>query len=489
MKFEFNQVLKEAFGTEAAKADSAVPGTPYTFANTLEWAVGVQPKKEPSQVYEGTPMAKQFPKEAIQEPGLEEPLLSPLDLVGPGAVKGAANLGKTALEEGMKQIETGTGFLGKLLPDPRSYIVKTDNLNSSQVDGFLKNEKNMSDALLWKNFKTYRGLDGVLRQYDYDGNNSFNIDTIRMVSDGIKTGMDMAKFKLSEFLDSPNLYKSFPEFKDIPIRITVNKNISAANRSSISHIDGSFEATPGSKKIKDSGIELEIPYDYLDVNSFDTLVKEALSTLHHELTHASQKFSKVAVTGGSSLEREFISKADYQDLLNLAPKVTKDSLLREINRIKYKNYLLMHGETEARGAQASLRLTEEEFNRTVPTVMQKADLKKKAAKLGDFEVNQSNIKTISPEDRINLEWGSNRKYEKAIDKLLKQTRKSNFPVEDIPKFGEEEIRKRNMLDPESLKGLIIPSLLGSSASLNEGENLDNMGNQSRIIGAEKRKPK
>jgi len=246
MKFEFDQVLKEAFGTEAAKADSAVPGTPYTFANTLEWAVGVQPKKEPSQVVEGTPMAKQFPKEAIQEPALEEPVLSPLDIIGTGL---PTKLGKSALMEGARQIETGSGFLGKLLPDPRSYIVKTDNLNSSQVDGFLKNEKNMSDALLWKNFKTYRGLDGILRQYDYDGNNSFNIDTIRMVSEGIKSGMDMAKFKLSEFLDSPNLYKSFPEFKDIPIRITVNKNISAANKSSISLIDGSFISTPGSKKI------------------------------------------------------------------------------------------------------------------------------------------------------------------------------------------------------------------------------------------------
>ena len=149
----------------------------------------------------------------------------------------------------------------------------------------------------------------------------------------------------------------------------------------------------------------------------------------------------------------------------------------------------MHGETEARGAQGALHLTEQEFNRTVPTVMQKADLKQKAVQLSDFEVNQSNIKTISPEDRINLEWGSDKKYEKAIDKLLKQARKSNFPVEDIPKFSEEELRKRNMLDPESLKGLIIPSLLGSAASLNEGENLDTMGNQSRIIGAEKRKPK
>jgi hypothetical protein len=489
MRFEFDQVLKEAFGTEAAKADSAVPGTPYTFANTLEWAVGVQPKKEPSQVVEGTPMAKQFPKEAIQEPGLEEPVLSPLDVIGTGL---PSKLGKTALEAGMKQIETGTGFLGKLLPNPRSYIVKTEDnptWSATSAKGFLDNEKNMSDALLWKNFKTYRGLDGILRQYDYDGNNSFNIDTIRMVSEGIKTGMDMAKFKLSEFLDSPNLYKSFPEFKDIPIRITVNKNISAANKSSISLIDGSFISTPGSKKIKDSGIELEIPHDYLDVNSFDTFVQESLSTLHHELTHASQKFSKVAVSGGSSPEREFISKADYEDLLKIAPKLTKDSLLLEIKRIKYKNYFLMHGETEARGAQGALHLTEQEFNRTVPTVMQKADLKQKAVQLSDFEVNQSNIKTISPEDRINLEWGSDKKYEKAIDKLLKQARKSNFPVEDIPKFGEEELRKRNMLDSESLKGLIIPSLLGTTASLNEGENLDTMGNQSRIIGAEKRKPK
>ena len=120
--------------------------------------------------------------------------------------------------------------------------------------------------------------------------------------------------------------------------------------------------------------------------------------------------------------------------------------------------------------------------------MQKADLKKKAKMLSDFEVNQSNIKTVNVEERLNLEWGSDRKYEKAIDKLLNQTRKSNFPVEDIPKFGEEELRKRNMLDPESLKRVLIPSLVGGAALLNEGENLDTRGKQSKIINSQKRKP-
>ena len=87
--------LAKLFGVEEARAESAAPTTPNKLANTLELAVGVQPKKEPSQVAEGTPMAKQFPKEAIQEPGLEEPVLSPLDLVGPGLVKGASKVAKT----------------------------------------------------------------------------------------------------------------------------------------------------------------------------------------------------------------------------------------------------------------------------------------------------------------------------------------------------------------------------------------------------------
>ncbi|NDB57616.1 hypothetical protein EB001_04130, partial [bacterium] len=96
MKLELEGLLKEAFGVDQAKAsDLSNPNTPYTFANTLEWAVGVQPKKEPSQVSQGTPMAKQFPQEAITEPGLVEPVLSPLDIVGTGI---PTKVGKTALE-------------------------------------------------------------------------------------------------------------------------------------------------------------------------------------------------------------------------------------------------------------------------------------------------------------------------------------------------------------------------------------------------------
>lgn len=493
MRFEFDQILKKAFSTEAAKGDLAVPGTPYTFANTLEWAVGVQPiagyilqkarEKEPSQVSQGTPMAKQFPQEAIQEPRLEEPVLSPFDIIGTGL---PTKLGKTALEAGVKQIETGTGFLGKLLPNPRSYIVKTDNLNQFQVDGFLKNEKNMSDALLWKNFKTYRGLDGIIRQYDFDGNNSFNMGSIQKIVDGINSGMDSAKFKLIDLLDSPNLYKSFPKFKNIPIRIIVDKERSALNTSSL---DGSFVFTKDSKNPKGFGIEIEVPHDYLYTHSFDTFVQESLSTLHHELTHASQKFSKVAVSGGSSPNREFISQADYKDLLEIAPNLTKKELLQEIKRIKYKNYFLVHGETEARGAQSALHLTEEEFNRTVPTVMQKADLKKKAKLVSDPGVNQSNIINVPAEERLIMEWGSDEKYSKAIDKLISKTRKSHF-TEAIPKFEpEESILKQNMLDPASLKKLIIPSAVGGASSLNEGENLEIKGRESRIIDAQRKKPK
>ena len=123
MKFEFDQVLKEAFGTEAAKADSAVPGTPYTFANTLEWAVGVQPKKEPSQVVEGTPMAKQFPKEAIQEPGLEEPVLSPLDVIGTGL---PSKLGKTAATtvSALTNLKSTTSILAKASADFNNSLVE-----------------------------------------------------------------------------------------------------------------------------------------------------------------------------------------------------------------------------------------------------------------------------------------------------------------------------------------------------------------------------
>lgn len=489
MKFEFEGLLKEAFGVDKAKAsDISNPGTPYTFQNTLEWAVGVQPKKEPSQVTQDTPLAKQFPQESIQEPGLVEPTLSPLDIIGTGI---PTKLGKTALQEGMRQIETGTGLLGKLLPNPRTYIVKTEDnptWSATSAKGFLENEDKMSDTLLWQKFKTYRGFDGILRQYDYDGNNSFHMNNIKVIALGIKSGMDSTKLKLSELLDSPNLYKSFPEFKDIPIKIVVKKDTSAYTKSS-TQIDGSFINTPGNKKVKGFEIELEVPHDYLDAHSFDTFVQESLSTLHHELTHASQKSSKVLVSGGSNPEVEFLSKADYEDLLKIAPNLTADALKQEIKRIRYKNYYLSHGETEARGAQGALHLTEQEFNRTVPTTIQKADLKQKAKIVSDPTVNQSNVTSLNANERLVMEWGNSKNYDKALSNLFSKARKSNFPIEDIPFIDNREALKRNQLDPESLKRLIIPSLVGGSALLNEGEYRDLSSKESKIIESEKRKPK
>ena len=83
MKLELEGLLKEAFGVDQAKAsDLSNPNTPYTFSNTLEWAVGVQPKKEPNQLTEGTPLAKSIPQiSSAPEAPLEEPLINPFDII------------------------------------------------------------------------------------------------------------------------------------------------------------------------------------------------------------------------------------------------------------------------------------------------------------------------------------------------------------------------------------------------------------------------
>lgn len=434
MKLEFEGLLKEAFGVDQAKAsDLSNPGTPYTFANTLEWAVGVQPKKEPSQVSQGTPMAKQFPQEAITEPGLVEPVLSPLDIIGTGI---PTKLGKTALEAGMKQIETGTGFLGKLIPDPRQYIIKTaDNptWNKEAAASFLKDEKKLDREQLWQKYGTYRGFDGTIRQYDYDGQNVFNAITMDDITKGFsevtnlenrkaseelldKKGIiEIKSGKLGDILDSPNLYTSYPDFRNIKVTFKV-----VPPSGELRNIEGSIRVANAAKpKAKDFTINLEIPTDYLDHFDNTTLQTELLSTLHHELTHGAQFTQKLPL--GSNTSQEFLTKADIDTLKIMIQRggISESSLKDQMNQMLYKNYLLSHGETEARAAEGSFKFGKEAFEKVSPTKVQEMDLRKKAEMFGDYNLRSSNLNKYSPEIRMLSEWGSYTRYEDALNELQK----------------------------------------------------------------------
>lgn len=440
MKFEFDQVLKEAFGTEAAKADSAVPGTPYTFANTLEWAVGVQPKKEPSQVIEGTPMAKQFPKEAIQEPSLEEPLLSPLDLVGPGLVKGAAkgvvSVAKTAGQELNKFALQAADIVGtesnskllklsNIVPDVNPKVGKfsfSPTWDKELAAGFLKEEGKRSDDALWMKYKTYRGRDGILRQYDYDGFNTVDLNKL----DFERRNNVAFKGKLVDLYASPTMYKSNPALENTKIQITFTPEIDAAQ--SI----GMGASYHNDKNI----IKLSIADNFFDHYEMKDLKNQILDAIPHEVTHKNQAFYNTKelksnffsfkkkdgtrINEGSAVDYEPISKKDYDmlkghkkiliDTNTTTEKEASDIVIKNLRDIQSKQYHSNYGEVGAYSSEESRRLTPEQFAIISPLRLEENYLKGNNIKNND--IIYENI-----QDRIRKEWGSIDNYVKALKDL------------------------------------------------------------------------
>lgn len=450
MKFEFDQVLKEAFGTEAAKADSAVPGTPYTFANTLEWAVGVQPKKEPSQVVEGTPMAKQFPKEAIQEPGLEEPLLSPLDLVGPGAAKGAIGIAKTAGQElnkfALQAADiVGTESISKLfkfsniVPDINPKIGKfssSPTWDKESAAGFLKEEGKLSNDELWGKYKSFRGSDGILRQYDYDGFNTVDLNKL----DFERRNNVAFKGKLPDVYASPTMYKSNPELEKTKIKIEFTPKIDAEQSSGVG---GSYN--------KDKNIiTVNIADNFFEYREMQDLKNEILDVIPHEATHKVQdvynsamskpsffSFKKkdgLLINEGSAVDWEPISKKDYDmlkghkkiliDTNTTTEKEAIDIVLKNLRDKQRNQYNSNYGEVGAYTSEQSRRLTPDEFNRVSPLTLEEDYLSQKNLKKED--IIYENI-----QDRIRKEWGSIDNWVKAMQDLAGVSGSKKAVVEKV----------------------------------------------------------
>lgn len=450
MKFEFDQVLKEAFGTEAAKADSAVPGTPYTFANTLEWAVGVQPKKEPSQVYEGTPMAKQFPKEAIQEPGLEEPLLSPLDLVGPGAVKGTVSVAKTAGQELNKFALQAADIVGtesnskllklsNIVPDINPKVEKfsfSPTWDKELAAGFLKEEGKRSYDDLWMKYKTYRGRDGILRQYDYDGFNTIDLNKL----DFERRNNVAFKGKLVDLYASPTMYKSNPALENTKIQITFTPEIDAAKSSGV-----------GASYHNDKNIiKINIADNFFDHYEMNYLKTQILDAIPHEVTHKGQAFYNTKelksnffsfkkkdgtrMNEGSAVNWEPISKKDYDmlkghkkiliDTNTTTEKEASDIVIKNLRDIQSKQYHSNYGEVGSYSSEESRRLTPEQFGIISPLRLEENYLKGNNIKNDD--IIYENI-----QDRIRKEWGSIDNWVKAMQDLAGVSGSKKAVVEKV----------------------------------------------------------
>lgn len=442
MKFEFEGLLKEAFGVDKAKAsDISNPGTPYTFQNTLEWAVGVQPKKEPSQVSQGTPLAKQFPQEAIQEPGLEEPLISYEDFAIPvlkGVTKGATfvikssgqELNKFALQSADIIGSEGANKLFKLsniVPNVNPKIVKFSNSptwDANAAEGFLSEESKLTVNELWKKYKTYRGSDGVIRQYDYDGFNTVDLDKLQF------TKGKLFKGHLIDFYASPTIYKSHPHLQNTKLEIFFEPNISAKDSAGVG----------ANYNIDKNRIQIKVANDFFEYKNLNNLKQEILDSLVHEPTHKAQADYNISVTKstlfdrlmgkpkpegktvneGSNVDLEPISVKEYamlkgnrESLVNnnvLTRKEATREIIKHLKDIQSKLYYSNAGEAEAFTAEQLRRIPEEAFNFVAPSRMQTPYYTSH-----NIKENERIHENILP--RIEKEWGSYKNYVQALKDL------------------------------------------------------------------------
>ena len=421
--------LAKLFGVEEARAESAAaPTIPNKLANTLELAVGVQPKKEPSQVVEGTPMAKQFPKEAIQEPGLEEPLLSPLDLVGPGLVKGVAksavSVAKTAGQELNKFALQAADIVGtesnskllklsNIVPDINPKVGKfsfSPTWDKEAAAGFLKEEGKRSDDYLWTKYKTYRGRDGILRQYDYDGFNTVDLNKL----DFERRNNVAFKGKLVDLYASPTMYKSNPALESTRIQITFTPEIDAA------------KSIGGAAYNNDANlIKLDIADNFFDYYEMNELKTQILNSIPHEVTHKNQAFYNTKelksnffsfkkkegtrMNEGSAVDYEPISKKDYDmlkghkkiliDTNTATEKEASDIVIKKLRDIQKRQYHSNYGEVGSYSSEKSRKLTPKQFDTISPLRLEENYLK-------EHNIKNNDIIYENIQDRIKKEWGS-----------------------------------------------------------------------------------
>ena len=437
MNLNLEGILKEAFGVDKDKQeDLSHPGIPYTFENTLEWATGQQPKKKPNQLVADTPLAKANPQiSSATEAHLEEPLLSPIDLIGPGTVKGIATIGKTAVKEAERQLATGYGILGRLAQDAKTFVV--DHPDDARLAEYIAYKKaGASENQAYKKFQIYQGKDGKYRQNKYDGyntilpeftNNVYTnfIDTI--TKKDINQEMVIHESTLKDVLDSPYLFKDHSYLENVPVKVNI---IPRLKHSNTDRLDAAI-SWPGRYAAEEYHahgflvdtskftIEVDLPKDYFDhVDKEEVFLKEFKGTLHHEISHLIQFEKGFSLGSSPSKQRAVLTRSQMSELHSLldqglGPKGALDHWIDLQNRI----YLNTYGEGEARVMDTLSRVSENFWKNAHPHDLMQKDLEHYSKMLGDPMIGMNYVGARSPYERALQEWGGEEAYAKEIAKL------------------------------------------------------------------------
>ena len=185
------------------------------------------------------------------------------------------------------------------------------------------------------------------------------------------------EFTLKQVLEHPELYKDYPQFKDITVKTA---NLGGANaqydKTGTILIDENFLRHPtayGSIKLIDTkGNPVELTF-----NPYTSAKDRIKSVILHEVQHAIQETEGFA-RGGS-------------------PKNVTSDMMRQVGQgeLPYDAYRKLAGEVEARDVQSRMNLPQEQLSTTQPLVSQKVPLKDQIV---DYQGGSSESKSgLTPE--------------------------------------------------------------------------------------------
>lgn len=127
------------------------------------------------------------------------------------AVKVAGKASKALGIEALRQMNEGTGLLGRLTIDPRQYIFIGENSNLWNSDLAKKavelEKKGVSPENIWRQTGTLKGVDGKLRQEISD-------DAVKSV---LATPNSLGTFSLDDIITGSKSFDAYPQLKNINV--------------------------------------------------------------------------------------------------------------------------------------------------------------------------------------------------------------------------------------------------------------------------------
>jgi hypothetical protein len=212
--------------------------------------------------------------------------------------------------------------------------------------------RNMSARTIKEMTGLERGAEGMWRKEFSDVNSKLkDIKNLPITSFGSKFG------SVGEILDHPDLYKIYPEAKDIDVMIA-----------------------PGMKDMHGNDVKGIYSPEHNTIGLNEDLTPEAMrSTLHHELQHWVQNKEGFAMDSPSSflpefrdqMKRYYLSKRKdaLETIIQHAEKgdldIARSKAQKLLDELEYRFYRSQASEVEARNTQSRLKMDDKDRRKSL----------------------------------------------------------------------------------------------------------------------------